>query len=74
MIFNLRFSDRAKGQLKNLKQDKGLAKRYKAVIKTLQKLQQNPRYPGLQTHEITTTSERASRKTSITITHYTAMA
>ena len=51
MIFDLHFSDRAKDQLKNLKQDKGLAKRYKAVTEALKKLQQNPRYPSLQTHE-----------------------
>lgn len=51
MIFELDFSEQAKSQLKNLKQDKALAKRYKAVTKALAKLQQNPRYPSLQTHE-----------------------
>lgn len=51
MIFTLHFSDKAATQLKSLKQDNGLAKRYKAVTKTLEKLQQNPRHPGLQTHE-----------------------
>ncbi len=51
MIFDLDFSDQAKGQLRNLKQDKGLAKQYKAVTAALKKLQQNPRYPSLQTHE-----------------------
>ncbi len=51
MIFELYFSDRARDQLKNLKADKGLFKRYKAVIKALKKLQQNPRYQSLQTHE-----------------------
>lgn len=51
MMFELYFSNRARDQLKNLKRDKGLAKRYKAVTGTLKKLQQNPRYPSLQTHE-----------------------
>ena len=51
MIFELRFSNEAKAQLKNLKENKGLTKRYKAVRAGLKKLQQNPRYPGLQTHQ-----------------------
>ena len=51
MTFDLYFSDTAKGQLKNLKRDNGLVKRYKAVTGALKKLQQNPRYPSLQTHE-----------------------
>jgi len=51
MIFELHFSNEAKAQLKNLKENKGLAKRYKAVRAALKKLQQNPRYPSLQTHE-----------------------
>jgi len=51
MTFALVFSDEAKRQLKALKEDKGLAKRYKAVGEALMKLQQNPRHPGLQTHE-----------------------
>lgn len=50
MIFELHFSDEAKAQLKDLKENKTLAKRYKAVKGALKKLQQNPRYPGLQTH------------------------
>ena len=49
-MFELHFSDEAKDQLKNLKKDKALAKRYKAVKGALKKLQQNPRYPSLQTH------------------------
>ena len=51
MIFDLDFSDKAKEQLKNLKQDKGLAKRCKAIQEALKKLQRNPKYPSLQTHE-----------------------
>lgn len=50
MIFELDFSNEAKAQLKSLKENKGLAKRYKAVKKALKTLQQNPRHPSLQTH------------------------
>lgn len=50
MIFELHFSDEAKAQLKYLKENKTLAKRYKAVKEALKKLQQNPTYPDLQTH------------------------
>ena len=31
--------------------DRGLAKRYKAVRKTLGRLEINPRHPGLQSHK-----------------------
>lgn len=50
MIFKLRYSDRAKEQLKDLKNDKGLAKRLKAVLSAFKKLRNNPRHPGLQAH------------------------
>lgn len=56
MTFDLYFSDTAKGQLKNLKRDNGLVKRYNAVTGALKKLQQNPRYPSLQTHEFNSLS------------------
>lgn len=49
-MFEFEFTDLAKEQLKNLKQDKGLIKRYKAVLSALAKLQNNPRYPSLNTH------------------------
>jgi len=51
MIFELEISDKAKEQLRSLKEDRGLAKRYKAVQEALKKLQHNPRHPSLQTHE-----------------------
>ena len=50
MTFELGFSDEARFKLKDLKEDKGLVKRYKAVKKALQVLQKNPRHPSLQTH------------------------
>jgi hypothetical protein len=50
MMFELHFSKEAKAKLKDLKENKGLAKRYKAVQKALQNLCRNPGHPGLQTH------------------------
>lgn len=50
MMFELHFSKEAKAKLKDLKENKGLAKRYKAVKKALKNLRQNPRHPSLQTH------------------------
>jgi len=51
MTFELDISDKAKEQLRDLKKDKGLAKRYKAIKKALKTLQSNPKHPSLQTHE-----------------------
>ncbi|MBI4688234.1 MAG: hypothetical protein HY756_10750 [Nitrospirae bacterium] len=52
-MFNILLTDEAREQLNRLKAEKGLSKRYKAVKKTVQFLSQNPRHPGLQTHEYT---------------------
>lgn len=52
-MFDILLTDEAKEQLNRLKTDKGLSKRYKAVKKTLHFLSQNPRHPGLHTHEFT---------------------
>jgi len=53
-LFEILATDEASEQLKRLQANKGLAKRYKAVKKTLLFLSQNPRHPGLSTHEFTT--------------------
>ncbi|MDA8171431.1 MAG: hypothetical protein M0Z48_06330 [Nitrospiraceae bacterium] len=53
-MFDIFLTDEAREQLNQIKNDKGLSKRYKAVKKTIQFLSQNPRHPGLQTHEFTT--------------------
>lgn len=50
MTFHLNFAPAAKEALKKLKQDSNLQKHYKAVVKTLEFLQQNPKHPSLQTH------------------------
>jgi hypothetical protein len=52
-LFDIFLTDEAGEQLERLKIDKGLLKRYKAVKKAIQFLSQNPRHPGLQTHEFT---------------------
>ena len=53
-MFEILATDEASEQLKRLRANKGLAKRYKAVKKTLLFLSRNPRHPGLSTHEFTT--------------------
>ena len=50
MKFALYLTPTAKKSLKQLKKDLGLKKRYKAVIKTLKLLSENPKHPSLQTH------------------------
>jgi len=51
MRFFLSFTPTAKADLKELKESAHLKKRFKAVSKALMFLQENPRHPGLQTHE-----------------------
>ncbi len=53
-MFEILTTDEAREQLNTLQADKGLVKRYKAVKKALLFLSQNPRHPGLRTHEFTT--------------------
>ena len=50
MKFILNFTHTAKKVLKNLKENSGKKKQYKAVIKTFKFLTQNPKHPGLQIH------------------------
>lgn len=51
MKFILTIMPSAKDSIKALKDSPHLNKRFKAVSKALDLLQQNPRHPGLQTHE-----------------------
>jgi len=53
-LFEIYLTDNARDQLNTLKANKGLSKRYKAVKKSIQFLAENPRHPGLSTHEFTT--------------------
>ena len=50
MKFILNFTLTAKKALKNLKENTGKKKQYKAIVKTLKYLTQNPRHPSMQTH------------------------
>jgi hypothetical protein len=50
-LFEILYAHEAEEQLKKLATDKGLNKRYKAVIKALRFLASNPKHPGLRTHE-----------------------
>ena len=45
------FTAAASEHLEQLERDQGLAKRLKAVRKTLARLESEPRHPALQTHE-----------------------
>jgi len=51
VAFALLFTKEARANLENLERDAGLAKRLKAVRKTLALLESNPRHPGLQSHK-----------------------
>ena len=53
-MFAIHVTDQARKQLATLKADKGLSKRYRATAKTILLLSENPRHPGLATHEFTT--------------------
>jgi hypothetical protein len=49
--FSLSVTNEARETLRKLGLDPGLAKRLKAVKKTLSQLESNPRHPALQTHK-----------------------
>ena len=51
MKFSLNFTLKAKESLKNLKESPPLQKRFKAVKKSLEFLQSNPRHKSLETHQ-----------------------
>jgi len=57
------FSEEAEDNLKDLKGDKGLKKRYKAVQKALRFLKENPKHPSLQTHPYESLSRIIGKKT-----------
>ncbi len=51
MTYELFFTDQAVADLDTLEADAGLAKRLKAVRKSLALLETKPRHPGLNTHK-----------------------
>lgn len=56
MPFELFFTAQAHSDLDGLERNRSLAKRLKAVQKTLGYLQTNPRHPGLNTHKYSSLS------------------
>jgi hypothetical protein len=52
-LFDIYLTDAAKDQLKSLKMDKSLEKRYLAVKKAIHFLSANPRHKSLQAHQFT---------------------
>ena len=62
MQFYLTLSDKVKEKLTSLRNDTANNKRYKAVIKSLKLLEQNPHHPSLNTHEHSSLSRQYGRK------------
>jgi hypothetical protein len=52
-MFELYWTDEARHHLELLRKNRGLQKRYKAVVKAIRFLAADPRHPSLQTHEFT---------------------
>jgi hypothetical protein len=61
-LFEIFLTDQARNQLKKLKADKGLNKRYNAVKKTINFLSSDPRYKSLKTHEFTSLKGPGEKK------------
>lgn len=61
-MFKIYLTQEAQKQYETLKNNKGLQKRFKAVKKTLILLKDNPRHPGLNTHEYSKLSIAAGIK------------
>ncbi|MES2677363.1 MAG: hypothetical protein V4612_03500 [Pseudomonadota bacterium] len=54
--FNLLFTVEAEKQLRKIEKEHSLVKRYKAIIKTLGYLENNPKHPSLNTHKYSSLS------------------
>ena len=52
-MFEIVLTERARKPWDRLKEEPGLEKRLRAVRKTLRFLSENPKHPGLRTHEFT---------------------
>ena len=62
ILFEIFFTEYAKTQLKKLKKDKGLTKKYNAAKKAIIFLSENPRRKSLNTHEFTSLKEPSGEK------------
>ena len=61
-MFELYWTDEAQRNLEQLRKNRGLQKRYKAVVKAIRFLAADPRHPSLQTHEYTSLKGPAGEK------------
>ena len=61
-MFEIFLTKEAKNQLDRLKKEKGLKKRYKAIVKAIKLLASDPKYKSLQTHEFTSLSGHNKEK------------
>lgn len=52
-MFEIYLTDQVQQQLRQMREDRSLQKRYKAVTKAIRFLAADPRHPSLQTHEFT---------------------
>jgi hypothetical protein len=62
MPFTLHRTTTALEQLEGLRNDNSLAKHFRAVSKCLRLLAENPRHPGLQTHEFSSLKGKMGEK------------
>lgn len=60
--FSLNYTDIAKAQFKELRDDKAKQAQYKAVGKTLARMEQDLRHPALNTHEYSVLSKTMGYK------------
>lgn len=61
-MFEIYWTDEAQRHLGQLRKNRGLQKRYKAVVKAIRFLAADPRHPSLQTHEFTSLKGPGSEK------------
>ena len=52
-MFEIYLTDQARQQLRQLREDRSLQKRYRAVVRAIRFLAADPRHNSLQTHEFT---------------------
>ena len=74
MSFSLVFTEEAKANLSGLRSEPGLAKRYKAVRRTLAYLETDPRHPSLQTHEYKSLTTKSGKVFEAYAEQYTSAA
>jgi hypothetical protein len=61
-LFKIFWTGEAKQNYDRLRNDASLEKRFKAINKTIKLLAENPRHPGLQTHEFESLTKLYGKK------------